>query len=137
VGVLAATQELADFDRAAPGLRDQVLGNTAVKLIHRQEVPSSAHTIAQLAGTERVWEETQQIGGAGGIGFRTGRGTRRQAERFIIDPNEIKGLRTGDAVLISKLRGERARTIRIQRRGRAGPAPGRPERPSGRSGPEL
>ena len=63
LGVLAATQELADFDRAAPGLRDQVLGNTAIKLAHRQDVPSSAQTIAQLAGTETAWEETQRVGG--------------------------------------------------------------------------
>ena len=39
VSVLVATQELADLDRAAPGLRDQVLGNTAFKLAHRQDVP--------------------------------------------------------------------------------------------------
>ena len=138
LGVLAATQELADFDRAAPGLRDQVLGNTAVKLVHRQEVPSSAQTIAQLAGTERVWEETQQIAGTFPLGYRTGRGTRRQAERFIVDPNEIKGLRTGDAVLISKLRGERARTIRIRRPSRAGSSErAGQEKPPGRTGPEL
>jgi conjugal transfer pilus assembly protein TraD len=115
LGVLAATQELADFDRAAPGLRDQVLGNTAVKLVHRQEVPASAQTIAQLAGTERVWEETRQIGGPFLAGYRGARGTRRQADRFIIDPNEIKALHTGQAILISKLRGERARTIKVNR----------------------
>ncbi len=142
IGVLAATQELTDFERAAPGLRDQVLGNTAVKLVHRQEVPSSARTIAQLAGTEKVWEETQQIGGPLLGGYRTGRGTRRQTERFIIDPNEIKDLQTGHAVLISKLRGERPRTIRIKRhmarpqegRGATGPGAGRAH---GREGPEL
>ena len=42
VSVLLATQELADLDRAARGLRDQVLGNTAVKIAHRQDVPASA-----------------------------------------------------------------------------------------------
>ena len=31
IGVLAATQELADFDRVAPGLRDQVLGQHRVQ----------------------------------------------------------------------------------------------------------
>ena len=39
VSVLLATQELADLDRVARGLRDQVLGNTALKIAHRQEVP--------------------------------------------------------------------------------------------------
>lgn len=139
VGVLAATQELADLDRAAPGLRDQVLGNTAVKLAHRQDVPSSAHTVAQLAGTEKVWEETQRLGGPFGGAFPAAGGTRRRTEQFLVDPNEIKGLRTGEAVLISKLRPARPGTVRISPpTGRA--SPGRREARPGRGtrdGPEL
>jgi conjugal transfer pilus assembly protein TraD len=124
--VLLATQELADLDRAAPGLRDQVLGNTAVKLAHRQDVPASAQTIAQMAGTERVWDETEQIG-SGLLGDRrAGRGTRRQVEQFVVHPNEIKSLPTGRAVLITKLPTMRTRTVDVR-------APQRRERP----GPEL
>jgi hypothetical protein len=114
LGVLTVTQEMTDFDRAAPGLRDQVLGNTAVKLAHRQDVPSSAQTIAQLAGTENVWEETQRIGSVWLGGLRTAGGTRRQAERFIVHPNEVKTLRTGEAVLISKLRPGRPGPIQVR-----------------------
>ena len=64
VVVVLATQELADLDRAAPGLRDQVLGTAAVKIAHRQDVPASAETFAQMVGTVRVWEETHRIGGS-------------------------------------------------------------------------
>jgi type IV secretory pathway TraG/TraD family ATPase VirD4 len=112
--VLVATQELADLDRAGSGLRDQVLGVTAIKITHRQEVPESAHTIAQIAGTETIWEVTRQLGGylLGGSG--ASRGTRRRVEQFIVHPNEIKGLRTGQAVVISKLTGGRPRTVRIE-----------------------
>ena len=113
---LVATQELVDLDRAAPGLRDQVLGNTALKIAHRQEVPGSAHTIALIAGTEMVWDVTRQTGGPLIGGNRAGRGTRRQVERFIVDPNEIKALQTGEAVVISKLRGTRPRTVRVDPR---------------------
>ncbi len=121
--VLVATQELADLERAAAGLRDQVLGVTAVKIAHRQEVPGSAHTIAQIAGTEKVWDMTRQIGGRllGGA-----RGTRREVEQFIVHPNEIKGLRTGEAVVISKIRGGRPRTVRVDPPRRQPPASGRP-----------
>jgi len=112
VSVLVATQEMADLDRAGRGLRDQVLGNTAVKLILRQDVPASAQMIAQIAGTERTIEETREIGGTLFSGY-PGRGTRREAEQFVIHPNEIKSLGIGDAVLISKLRGGKARTIQI------------------------
>jgi hypothetical protein len=111
--VLVATQELADLDRVAHGFRDQVLGVTAVKIVHRQDVPDSARTIAQMAGTEEVWEETRQMGGRLLGGYDTGRGTRRLTEKFIVHPNEIKTLATGEAVVISKLRGGRARTVRV------------------------
>jgi hypothetical protein len=113
VSCIIATQEMADLDRAGRGVRDQILGNTALKLVLRQDVPDSANLVAQLAGTEKAWEETRQIGGTIFRGFPAG-GTRRESEQFIIHPNEIKSLRTGDAVLISKLRGERARTIRVR-----------------------
>jgi conjugal transfer pilus assembly protein TraD len=119
---------LADLDRAARGLRDQVLGNTAVKLAHRQDVPASAQTIAQMAGTRKVWEETQQLGGRLLGAHHTGRGTRRQVEQFIIHPNEIKTLPTGQAVLITKLPTARAGTIRVS-------PPLEPSRP-GRDAPE-
>jgi conjugal transfer pilus assembly protein TraD len=110
---LVATQELADLDRAAPGFKDQVLGVTAVKIVHRQDVPESARTIAQMAGTEEVWEETRQIGGRLLGTYDSGRGTRRLTEKFIVHPNQIKTLRTGEAVVISKLGGGRAQTVRV------------------------
>ncbi len=121
--VLVATQEMADLERAAPGLRDQVLGIVGLKIAHRQDVPHSAQTIAQLAGTFKAWEETEQIG-RGYLGpYSTGRGTRRQVDRFRVDPNEIKSLRTGDAIVISKTPQPRVRTVRV--------------RPPARDGPEL
>ncbi len=130
IPVLLATQELADLERAAPGLRDQVLGSTAVKIVHRQDVPSSALTVAQMAGTIKTWEETRQIGGRLFGGHDTGRGTLRPKEEFRVHPNEIKSLRTGEAVLITKLPRARVRTVRVTPPHRA---PGGPQR----SGPEL
>ncbi|HEY6395890.1 MAG TPA: hypothetical protein VIX82_00400, partial [Solirubrobacteraceae bacterium] len=73
----------------------------------------SALTVAQMAGTIKVWEETRQTGGRLLGGYDTGRGTRRQVEQFAVHPNEIKSLRTGEAVLITKLPNARARTVRV------------------------
>jgi conjugal transfer pilus assembly protein TraD len=120
--VFVATQEMVDLERVARGLRDQVLGVTALKIVHRQEVYESALTVAQMTGTERVWEETRQTASRLLFGYDTGRGTRRLIERFIVDPNEIMNLPSGRAVVISKLRGGRARTVRIE-------PPRRPEPP--------
>jgi hypothetical protein len=111
--VFVATQELVDLERASPGLRDLVLGVTAVKIFHRQDVPESARTIARIAGTEMVWDETRQTGSGLFGDYDTGHGTRRRVERFIIDPNEIQTLSPGQAVVVSKMRGARARTVRI------------------------
>jgi conjugal transfer pilus assembly protein TraD len=119
--VFVATQELVDLERASPGLRDLVLGVTAVKIVHRQEVPESARTIARIAGTEMVWDETRQIGGGLIGGYDTGRGTRRRVERFVVDPNEIQTLTAGQAVVISKVRGARPRTVRVTPPQRDGP----------------
>jgi conjugal transfer pilus assembly protein TraD len=113
VATLSVTQEMVDYDRIAHGLRDQVLGNTEIKLAHRQEVPKSAQTIAEIAGTEKVWEETERIAGSLFMGYPAARGTRREVERFVVHPNEIKTLAPGDAVLIAKAQGARARVVRV------------------------
>jgi type IV secretory pathway TraG/TraD family ATPase VirD4 len=125
LSVLVATQELADLDRAAPGLRDQVLGVTGLKIVHRQEVPQSARTVAQMVGTERVWELTRQTAGRLFGGYDTGRGTRSEVERFIVHPNEIQSLATGEAVVISKIDGQPARRLRARPPRPAAPDPSR------------
>jgi conjugal transfer pilus assembly protein TraD len=124
--VLLATQELADLDRAAVGLRDQVLGNTAVKIAHRQDVPASAQTIAQMAGTVTRWEETRQTSGRLFGTHYANRGTRRPVEQFAVHPNEIKTLGPGEAVLIVKQPRAGVATIRVSpaSRRRDGPALG-------------
>jgi hypothetical protein len=110
VSVLLATQELADLERAGSGFRDQVIGLTAVKIAHRQDVPSSAQLIARMTGTERVWEVTRQIRSpfANGSGSR---GSRREVERFIVHPDEIKTLATGHAIVLTKT--PKARVMRV------------------------
>lgn len=114
VPVLLATQEFSDLDRAGRGVRDQVSGVTALKIAHRQDVPASARMIAEMAGTERVWEHSYQTGGHLLFGrYDTGRGMRREVERFIIDPNEIKSLPVGEAVVITKVPRTQARAVRI------------------------
>jgi conjugal transfer pilus assembly protein TraD len=121
VSVLLATQELADLDRAGRGLRDQILGNTAVKIAHRQEVPASAETIAQMSGKAQRWERTVHVGPGRWGGTDTSRGTLRLVDGYVIEPDEISGLSPGDAVLITKLPSRSARTIRVAPPRRDGP----------------
>jgi conjugal transfer pilus assembly protein TraD len=114
VSVLLATQELADLDRAARGLRDQVLGNTAVKIAHRQDVPRSAETVAQLAGTVRDWERSYSVRRAGRWGGeRVEQGSLRQVDRYVVEPDRVRSLRTGEAVVIVKTPVSRAQVTRV------------------------
>lgn len=126
VSVLLATQELADLDRAARGLREQVLGNTALKIAHRQDVPESAEAVARLAGTEQVWERSYQLA-RGPLGASSVRGgTLRQTRRLAIDPDRVRTLGTGEALVIVKTPRSSARITRVlppERR-----HPGAPER---------
>ncbi len=120
--VFLATQELADLDRAAPGLRAQVLGNTAIKFIHRQDVPGSAHAVAEMIGTEKRWDITHPLGG---FGRRSGGGSMRLVEQFVIHPNQIMSLQTGQAVVIAKLPFADVRIVRVRPPDRgAGALPG-------------
>ncbi len=143
VGVLLATQELADLERAGRGFRDQVLGITAVTLAHRQEVHDSALAIARIAGTRMVWRETHDIGvGLGLLAPRPPRrGTRRQHEEPVIHPNVIKRLSTGQVVLLTNVPAPTVTQLQVTpaaapRRSRGGPriGSGRPGIGRGRPG---
>lgn len=111
--VLLATQELSDLERAGRGFRDQVLGLTTVKIAHRQDVPSSAQTIAEMSGHTLAWEETRDLHGP----FqRTGsRGSRRQVERFRVHPDVVKTLGPGEAVLLVKSPTAQVTHVRVRR----------------------
>ena len=114
VSVLLATQELADLDRAAP--RSTRSGPRQ----HRREdrpPPGRARVRAdgradggdcEAMGGDAPDRWRRLFGGHGGS-----RGTRRQVERFIVDPNEIKTLRTGEAVVIVKQPQARVARVRV------------------------
>ncbi|MCA1688885.1 MAG: type IV secretion system DNA-binding domain-containing protein [Actinobacteria bacterium] len=102
--LLLATQELADLEAGSTGssaggstaLLEQVLGNLATLIAHRQGVPESADLIASIGGTRPVWQTSQTTSGYAG----TARGTRSRSREYLIHPNAIKTLPTGTAAVI-------------------------------------
>jgi hypothetical protein len=117
ISVLLATQELADLDRVSRGFRQQVIGSTAVKIAHRQDVSESAWEVARMSGTEKTWEHSwsQTEGGTllGGPGA-TSRVNSRLVDRHHVDPSVVQSLRTGEAVVITKLPRSETRLARIR-----------------------
>jgi hypothetical protein len=70
--------------------------------------------VAQLAGTETVWEQSRQIEHHPLFGDRqTGRSVAREVERFLVHPNVIKSLHTGRALVITKVPDTRVRVVDV------------------------
>ena len=115
IGVLLATQELADLDHAGRGLRDQILGNTALKIAHRQDVPESAEQVARLAGTKRVWEQSYHARtGSAGRGGSTST-SARLVDRYRVEPERVSTMATGEALVVIKSPSASAHVTRIRR----------------------
>jgi hypothetical protein len=94
-----ATQDLSDV-AAAGGetLVQQVLANTNVKLILRQDVDESANRLASAVGTRERWSPTHRVSD----GEPTGESSLRQVDEFIVHPNLLKQLPPHHAVLVRK-----------------------------------
>jgi conjugal transfer pilus assembly protein TraD len=102
ISLILGTQELADLRGAEDGaLREQVLGNIATLIAHRQNVPESAELIAAMAGTKPVWVTTEQTEDGVFVGGASGKGSRRRGHEYEVHPSRIKRLGTGQAVIIT------------------------------------
>jgi type IV secretory pathway TraG/TraD family ATPase VirD4 len=98
--LVLGTQELADL--RLPGreaLLEQVLGNLAVLLAHRQVVPASAELVCKLAGAEGVWRTSRQDGG---------RVSRSRSREGLLSIEDVMGLAPGRVAAITF--GERSST---------------------------
>jgi hypothetical protein len=108
ISLLLATQELADLRCGSPALLEQVLGNVATVIAHRQSVPESADLIAGIGGTRGAWMTTQRIED----GAPTGAGSRGRGREYLVHPDVIKALPCGSAAVIVATAG-RASVARI------------------------
>ncbi len=113
VGVLLATQELSDLDRAGRGFRQQVVGNTAVKISHRQDVPESAEAVSRMAGSVKDWEHTFTERD-GGRSYGT---NARIVDRPLVEPAAIQRMQTGEAVVTTKSPRFETHMTRVKRTG--------------------
>ena len=107
LGIVIAHQELADLEASGiPGLRDQVMANTATTVAFLQKNPESAERIASLAGTKTVLKRTRQLAEQEFLLWKekqyTGVESEREAEEFVIHPNLIKRMTRGECVIVGK-----------------------------------
>ncbi len=82
--------------------QQQVIENTNIKIILRQDDPQSVEKLTKIGGTQRTVISTYQTEEKFlGKDF-TGVGSMREAQAFCVDPDLIRRLKRGEAVLIWK-----------------------------------
>lgn len=100
MSLVLATQEFADLEEAGQAVCKQVVGNLDALIAHRQNVPTSAELVADIAGATAGWVTTQGTE-HGLLGQRaSGRGTRRRDYEREIHPALIQRLGVGEAVVV-------------------------------------
>lgn len=103
IGLMLSTQSFSDLKNDDMDIVTQVIQNTNTKIILRQNDADSAELVAKLAGTKTVDFHTVQYENTLTWGEQaTGMGTVKQEEEFVIHPNVIKKMCTGEAVVIVK-----------------------------------
>lgn len=98
-GAMIATQSLADLDVVAPALKKQIVQNCNTVIIQRQNDPEDAEVLAAVIGTEDTWQMTHQHDTSQGA---TGMGSARLVKEFVVHPDGIKQLKTGEAIIVRK-----------------------------------
>jgi len=100
---LIGTQSLSDLERAGgPAMMEQIIENCNTYIIQRQNSAVNAEKMANIIGTEDSQEITYQT--QQGILFRreTGMGSVKETKKYITHPDQIKRLKTGEAILVRK-----------------------------------
>jgi len=101
--ITIAHQSLADLDIIKKGFSKQVIDNTYTKIVLPIQDPETIQTIAEMIGKKKDFEYTRHVVYEGKELPRE-EGTEKIVDEYIIEPDEIKRLRIGEAVYKSGLK---------------------------------
>lgn len=100
---ISATQSLADLEyNVNDAFKQQMIENCNNYLVMRQNSAKSAEEWAEILGTYETLEITYKMGNNKNINKETGHGSAKKVRKFLYHPDEIKGLKTGTAIYMSK-----------------------------------
>ncbi len=103
VTCIAATQSLSDLEYSAgDAFKQQLIENCNNYIVMRQNSAKSAEEWANILGTRQAIEITHQLGSNQNISVPTGYGSAKRTRKYHYHPDEIKELRTGEAIYMSK-----------------------------------
>lgn len=99
VGLVLSHQAIGDLTKVSDSFSDAVFTNTNIKAIFRCPDPKTAEYFGKAMGTLTTTYDTEQIQAQLVGDPRTGLGTKREVEKFIIHPDEIKKFSLGCGVI--------------------------------------
>ena len=102
VTCILATQSLSDLDQVSEQFKEQVIENCNNYIVLRQNSSVNAEHWSQVIGTRQTMQATYQIRGEGGSVTSTDLGSLRKTREFIYHPDDIKLLKTGTAIFLSR-----------------------------------
>ena len=102
IGIHLFCQGLSDLSRLGSDFKNQIIGNTANKIIFRQDVGRDAEEWALMAGTFSSKKTTYQVSGLDTRQEMIGTGSVREVKEMKIEFDVFKKLSPGQAVLIDK-----------------------------------
>ena len=102
-GIMLLHQSLGDLVvRRDPSFQQQIIENTNIKIILRQDDPDSVEKLTKIGGTKKTLISTYQTEQKFTGKDFTGVGSIREGQEFRIEPDLIRGLQRGEAVVILK-----------------------------------
>ena len=109
---ILATQSLSDLDYACgEAFKEQVIENCNNYLVMRQNSAVNAESWANIIGTKATMEVTYQLQQKGLNTSETGFGSARRVREFLYHPDDIKTLKTGNAILLSRDNGFHCKVV--------------------------
>jgi len=103
VTCVLSTQSLSDLDFACgDAYKEQIIENCNNYLVMRQNSGVNAEHWANIIGTRQTIEVTHQLQQRGLDTSVTGFGSARRVREFLYHPDEIKTLKTGDGIFLSR-----------------------------------
>ena len=103
VTCVLATQSLSDLDYAVnENFKEQIIENCNNYIIMRQNSGVNAEHWAKVLGTRATLDVTHQLQQRGLTTSETGFGSARLVREYIYHPDDIKNLKTGEGIYLSK-----------------------------------
>jgi type IV secretory pathway TraG/TraD family ATPase VirD4 len=101
IGVIVAYQSRQSLNSIEGDLALKLNENTATKVVFQVQDSDDAQWFCGLLGTQKVEKETHQAEEGFIFGdTKTGMKSVREVEEYVVHPNELKSLKTGEALLV-------------------------------------